>query len=212
MLQHPLSSPYITASSVAAFMNSLNPTSAAARGSLAAASASAPAPIDILITHAWPSQVTHQSDKPPTDPKATNWGAPVLSEILSAVKPRYHFTSEHPIFWEREPFEFPGHPSNMSYTRFLSLGQFLNKEKERWFYAFNIAPVPPGGQPRPVNVTPCPLSLASTSKFEQPGRGQKRGYAQTLQDEPQPDYIFGGAGKEKARPPPRNYVCKICVS
>jgi len=151
--------------------------------------------------------ITHGSAKQPSDPTASDWGAPVIAEILSATKPRYHFSSEKPIYWEREPFEF----TNNTYTRFISLGEFANKSKERWFYAFNLAPIATGSiQPRPVNVTPCPLSSNAIGKFAPASRGMKRAFGQVENEEPS-NYIFGG-GTGKNKPPPKTYVCKICVS
>lgn len=91
-------------------------------------------PIDILITNAWPSNITMFSN-PEKFPNPTSrvWGAPILAKLISYGQPRYHFAlapgscgsaeSEDAFgivgldgtdegkqlrkigaFWEREPF------------------------------------------------------------------------------------------------------------
>lgn len=161
-----------------------------------------PRPVDILLTHGWPTDITNLSSKPLDEGKSVP-GVPAIVEILDAVRPRYHLASEQAIFWEREPFAFPSRSNDVSYTRFISLGEFANKGKNRWFYAFNIAPTN-GPQPRPANATACPLTITTSDPAS-----RKRGYAQST--DAQPDYIFGGAGQGMGNPTPRGYVCKICV-
>jgi hypothetical protein len=198
----PLSNPYFSSSSLADFLASLNPSKN---------------PIDLLLTYSFPTQVTHLSRKPPaaTDSHLT-WGAPAASQILAASRPRYHFSASQSIFWEREPFTWPemgGGHGGSNVTRFLSLGKFGNKDKQRWFYAFNIKPGDIGG-PIPAESTPCPITLP-----QGPGPSMRLGKRDFRDDDGEvPNFIFGdrkrgrnGAAPE-GRPPPDNYVCRICVS
>ena len=174
-----------------------------------------PAPVDILLTDSWPTQVTALSAKPPSDPAATNWGVPAVSDIVSTAKPRYHFATGESTFWEREPFGWPttaptAGAAPTAYTRFISLGNF-GDPKQRWFYAFNIAPIAKGAtQPIPPNATPFPL----TNAIQDTRASLKRGFGLVEDDRP-PSYIFEGAGNKKQKrqsgKPPEGYKCRICV-
>jgi hypothetical protein len=189
---------------VANFKEALAPPPAAEEGTLAAATAAKPAPVDILLTHEWPTQITHLSAKPPTDTSFATSGVPAISEILAAAKPRYHFTSAHPVFWEREAFKW-GNKPNAPFTRFYSLAKFGNEAKERAFYAFHLAPG--DSQPAPATATSCPLDAGNTDSAP---RGAKRpfGIAEDEEGSEPQNFIFDG--DKKKRKPPADYICRLC--
>jgi len=193
----PLSHDYFTSASHASFLTSMSSVKSAAGSN-----------IDILLTHAWPSQITVHASRVPVAEDVSTWGSPAITDVVKATRPRYHFASEHPIFWERQPFTWPPGVSGIHSTRFISLGDFANAEKLRWFYAFKVTPATSEvSKATPSDVTPCP--------FEDSWRGIKRPSA----EDGAPNFIFdeshsnkrvksGQAGER--RPPPDHYVCKIC--
>lgn len=208
----PLSTRHFTASSVDSFKSKLSPPHDENTSALAAASASPPPPIDILLTNEWPTEIAHLAKTQPQNFSA-DWGVPAISTLLSHAQPKYHFVSNssHPTFWEREPFRWP---TSKHVTRFISLAQLGNKEKSRWFYAFNLPPVKAPLVQAPSNTTACPLDHALQST-EAPSRGKKRPFGVDEGDGNVPDYIFGGVGggageQGRKKQPPSNYVCRLC--
>ena len=135
-------------------------------------------PLDILLTHTWPASITLLSNKQlpslPDMPLAHSWGSSAVTSALSYSTPKYVFTGGQNAFYEREPYV----NSNGTYTRFISLGQFGNNLKQRWFYAFNISKRGNSDGNAPPGCTACPLPTLSTTS------GKKR----NNDDE---NYIFG---------------------
>lgn len=84
-------------------------------------SSSSHSQIDILLTNAWPSSITHYSKTAPSGIPESSLVSP-LDDVVKASKPRYHLASseESPIFWEREPYVWDGD----LVSRFISLGSF----------------------------------------------------------------------------------------
>lgn len=115
-------------------------------------------PVDILLTHEWPAQITHLAT-PPADPDAALWGVPSIADVVRAARPRYHFASGKGVFWERAPFSWPAGEGSTDVTRFISLGDFANEQKERWYYAMSLDPPSAPAKPVPANATLCPLAL-----------------------------------------------------
>ncbi|KAF7337976.1 Nuclear protein [Mycena venus] len=173
------------------------------------ATASSSQLIDILITNAWPAAITHFSSAPPP---------------CVRPRPRYHFAAaggQPPMFWEREPFVWSDEGDRVS--RFVSLGAFGGEptpgKKQRWFYAFSIAPNSPTAAPvaRPANATKNPFTEASASSFARP---MKRPFESTTDSGE--NFIFGNnvrqpqkrtrvAEGDTGKPPP-GYKCHRCES
>ena len=81
--------------------------------------------IDILISNAWPSGITHFSSAPLPVPELVSIGVEPVAEVARRTKPRYHFASggaHPPRFWEREPYTWD--EDNGRVSRFVSLGAF----------------------------------------------------------------------------------------
>ncbi|KAG8958921.1 hypothetical protein FRC00_002149 [Tulasnella sp. 408] len=164
--------------------------------------------IDILMTHEWPAGITQHCTLPLPDPGSPKWGAQPL-QALARLRPRYHFASgggPQPIFWERQPYVWD---EDSRVSRFVSLGAFggpepeAGKKKERWFYAFSIAPQvePSQPQPRPANATPSPFASRGSKRELDAGSGE--------------NFIWGNDAKRARRDgtkPPPGYACKICQS
>ncbi|RCK60481.1 CWF19-like protein DRN1 [Candida viswanathii] len=84
--------------------------------------------IDILVTYEWPQSIAKL---------LTTFGSEKVDELVSKIKPRYHFAvgNEAGKFFELEPFAW----TTGQVTRFISLGQEGSGDK--WFYAFNLSNV-----------------------------------------------------------------------
>ena len=84
--------------------------------------------IDILITYEWPQVIGRLC-------KLTTVGNDEITELVTKLKPRYHFAVGNEIgkFFELEPFAW----STGEITRFISLAQ-EGGSKDKWFYAFSI--------------------------------------------------------------------------
>jgi hypothetical protein len=214
----PSDSLYFTPSALSAFSNS---------ASLAN--------VDILLLNTWPSQIMRYSDKVLSETISKSSieekAIPALQGLLNKARPKYAFVGNENIFWEREPFVYPSmvnadgetQQQQQRATRFLSLGQFGNPTKQRWFYAFSIAPsAKEQSQEIPSNVTPYPFDTSSASgsgSSANGARGIKRTYPNDSNgygDENGGSYIFanGGQGgearKKRHGEPPQSYKCKIC--
>ncbi|GMS79289.1 hypothetical protein PENTCL1PPCAC_1464, partial [Pristionchus entomophagus] len=95
--------------------------------------------VDILLTSMWPAEVAkHAHNQPPREVE----GAPLLSRLASALKPRYHFAGMG-THYERDPYR--NHRVLLEpaqhVTRFIGLAGVGNEEKEKWIYAFSIQPM-----------------------------------------------------------------------
>ncbi|KAJ7940227.1 hypothetical protein B0H13DRAFT_3333 [Mycena leptocephala] len=177
--------------------------------------------IDILITNAWPASVTNFSSVPLPVAELASIGALPLDETIRRTKPRYHFAAgggQPPMFWEREPFMWGDEKDRVS--RFVSLGAFGGEptpgKKQRWFYAFSIAPNSPTAPPvaQPANATKNPFTESSGS-FARP---MKRPFESTAEGE---NFIFGNVRQPQKRTrvvegdpgkPPPGYKCHRCES
>ncbi|KAF7311468.1 Nuclear protein [Mycena kentingensis (nom. inval.)] len=131
---------------------------------------------------------------------------------------RYHFAAsggKPPMFWERAPFVWDD--ENARVSRFVSLGAFggesTSGKKQRWFYAFSIAPNTPttAPAPRPANATKNPYT-------ESVVRAGKRPFESTSEGE---NFIFGNVAVPQKRTriatgdpgkPPPGYKCHRCES
>ncbi|CAK5277556.1 unnamed protein product [Mycena citricolor] len=214
------SSPFFSSHTVERLLSNTltNSTSKQNYGSLAGIQSTATASqlVDILISNAWPAAVTHLSSAPLPNPELAQIGAPPLDGLVRKTKPRYHFAAsggKPPLFWEREPYLWDDEQGRVS--RFVSLGAFGGEQppgkKQRWFYAFSIAPDGPAAvsAQRPANATKNPF-------LEMNSRPMKRTFDQASEAE---NFIFGNVRQPQKRTrvgepgkPPPGYKCHRCES
>uniref|UniRef100_A0AAF5DBH1 Cwf19-like C-terminal domain-containing protein n=1 Tax=Strongyloides stercoralis TaxID=6248 RepID=A0AAF5DBH1_STRER len=94
---------------------------------------------DILLTSDWPEGVTKFSNN---IPKEIPVGSTLISQVATALKPRYHFAGLH-CHYERTPYR--NHrvliDTAQHVTRFIALNSVNNELKEKWLYAFSITPL-----------------------------------------------------------------------
>ncbi|KAI0053904.1 nuclear protein [Auriscalpium vulgare] len=214
---HGFSSPVFTSQTVSKLLSNTLSTSAPKGSSLASimSSSSSSTLVDILISHVWPASITELSSVPLPSPDLSELGAPPADEIIKKIKPRYIFSSgggHPPSFWEREPFVWEGDEARAS--RFVGLGAFggapTTGKKQRWFYAFSIAPQSPSSAAvaQPANATPNPFTEAGHRAHKRPldsteGENFRWGNVQ----QPNKRIRTGEQGK-----PPPGYKCKRCDS
>ncbi|ORX55121.1 hypothetical protein DM01DRAFT_1286543 [Hesseltinella vesiculosa] len=162
--------------------------------------------VDLLLTTEWPEGIQQGSANTPSSSLQTV--SRPIAQLALGLKPRYHFADSEHVFYEREPYTtvmgFGGaneRPAN-HVTRFLGLGDALNKNKQRWFYAYNLVPMskatPDILSTQPTSTTDCPfweLTQANSGKRDHPDNGT---------------YFWGDNQPRKRQGPPEGYVCKIC--
>lgn len=110
---------------------------------------------DILITSDWPAGILRGS-KIKFDKKDSSVAN--LGELVSTLKPRYHFSASDGAF-EREPF-FHDSPPPRAVTRFISLAALNNQRKDKPIYAFSLEP----SAPPPDQITDCTASPFISNK------------------------------------------------
>ncbi|KAI0647378.1 nuclear protein [Trametes meyenii] len=213
---HGFTSPYFTSQNVEKLLaNTMTTSQPKAQNYTSLASiksSSTPSQlVDILISNAWPAGVTHLSSAPLPAPELTAIGVEPLADIVRKTKPRYHFAAgggHPPKFWEREPFIWE--EDNGRVSRFVSLGAFGGEQssgkKQRWFYAFSIAPLSPTSEPppKPVNVTQNPFLHRAPKRPLDSGEDYRWGNDQQPGKRSRKDGPSDG--------PPTGYKCKICES
>lgn len=94
-----------------------------------------PSGVDFLLSYEWPQDITELTTASLTLDQ--NKSSLYISELAAALKPRYHFAAAQNIFYEREPYKNivsgfgqDERPADHA-TRFIGLGQALNKDKQR---------------------------------------------------------------------------------
>ncbi|KAF7295541.1 Nuclear protein [Mycena indigotica] len=174
--------------------------------------------IDILLTNAWPAAVVNHSAATLPAPELSQIGAPPLDDAIRKVKPRYHFAAsggKPSMFWEREPFVWDNESGRVS--RFVSLGAFGGEttagKKQRWFYAFSIAPNSATAPPpaRPANTTKNPFTDSVVRVPKRPFESTAEGENFIFGNVPHPQKRTRIAPTEPGKPPP-GYKCHRCES
>lgn len=161
---------------------------------------------DILVTSEWPAGIRDGSriafDKSAQPPTSED-----LSELCTALKPRYHFSSSD-FFWEREPFFHASDPPR-PITRFLSLAPFGNTSKSKWIYAFNLEPSaePPMQVPAEATASPFLMSRKRKALDTQQDSFNSMRFSNGHDSRPR-----GGGNKRRKAGPPDPGQCYFCLS
>ncbi|EJU00762.1 hypothetical protein DACRYDRAFT_80957 [Dacryopinax primogenitus] len=185
----------------------------------------------ILLTYAHPSLVFSSL------PTATS-GENEADLLLKHRKPRYAFSGSSGVWSESEPFGWSEQYGTVKeWTRCVSVGSMRGEggKKQRFYYAFSIAPLQ--AQPHPPNAIPNPYlpSLPSpsidTSKPAAPSPADVKGLngaastnkrkfeAIAAAEASGVDFRWGGEGKKQktekkdgSGKPPEGYRCRLCDS
>ena len=142
---------------------------------------------DILVTGEWPEGIRTRS-KVPFNPDVQPQEQQCITDLDMVLKPRYHFSTSGPVYYEREPFfHAPGEDTDNLFpvTRFISLASYGNPNKQKWIYAFSLDPTASHPVAPPSGSTMNPL-IQSEKKRRAPeqreqalvyddGRGGRRG-------------------------------------
>ncbi|KAK3814259.1 MAG: CwfJ C-terminus 1-domain-containing protein-like protein [Benniella sp.] len=154
---------------------------------------------------------------PPANLSASTFSHPIAM-AAGAVQPRYHFAASSGQFWERLPYKNIGGAEHA--TRFIALGDVGNKNKQRWFYAFNLVPLANASEDVlrssvTENTTESPLATIDDLKRE-------REQNCTAERQPQvpegyicrkcnePGHLIKDCPKGRGDVPPDGYACNIC--
>ena len=166
--------------------------------------------VHILLTSHWPSSIrSNSSVRLPEDTEEPE-SERCISNLCSALQPRYHFSSSPHFFFEREPFFHLANGSTSdltSVTRFISMASYGNPAKQKWLYAFSINPSAATSTVIPPGTTAPPF--------------QVQGVKRRREDEPVEGFsrFPGGSrhqgGPKRSRhnmPPPGPESCFFCLS
>ncbi|KAG0340423.1 hypothetical protein BG000_011982 [Podila horticola] len=151
--------------------------------------------VDVFISHEWPTGILNQGNTPPQGLSPLTFSQPV-ARAAGSLQPRYHFGASSGTFWERSPYR--NNDGAEHATRFIGLGEVGNKNKQRWFYAFNLVPLSKASDEIlqssiTAATTPCPLTNMEL----------KRGPDEN-------DNSFFWDNKRARGGPPDGYVCRRC--
>ncbi|KAG0018747.1 hypothetical protein BGZ80_006784 [Entomortierella chlamydospora] len=203
--------------------------------------------VDIFLSHEWPAGIDKLSigsgpapagaTPAPTGLSAATFSHPVAN-AAAALQPRYHFAASSGQFWERVPYKNTNGAEHA--TRFIGLGEVGNKNKQRWFYAFNLVPLANVSEDvlkataTGTTTTDSPLataaelkrSLNETGSFfwdNKRARGEPpAGYICRRCNQPghfikdctverhQPGNGSGGSKGDRSGSTPEGYICKKC--
>lgn len=93
--------------------------------------------IDVLITRRWPQGILNQVAAADLPPRQTYETSDAAAAVAVALGPRYIFSPGERYF-ERRPYVTAQHPKHA--TRFFALAPVGNATKDKWIYAFRLAP------------------------------------------------------------------------
>ena len=162
---------------------------------------------DILITSEWPKDIRKGSKVPfPAEnlPASTTH----VADLTLALKPKYHFSTSEGLFYEREPFVNPTGDEKsdiIKFTRFISLADFNNPNKQKWIYAFSIDPMAAEPMSLPPGATSCPLDLQQKKRPAAAEQNLIRFSRDTGRESHRPR-------KRRRGPPPGPQECFFCLS
>jgi hypothetical protein len=162
---------------------------------------------DILITSDWPKDITKGS-KVPFQLENSPASSAHVAELTLALKPKYHFSTFAGLFYEREPFVNPTGDEKsdvVKITRFISLADFNNPNKQKWIYAFSIDPMAAEPMSLPPGATSCPLDLKQKKRPAAAEQNSIRFSQETGREAYRPR-------KRKRGPPPGPSECFFCLS
>jgi hypothetical protein len=160
---------------------------------------------DILVTNEWPSNITRGSKvelAAGNQPHSRTW----IANLCTKLKPKYHFSVSPRQFYEREPFFHTSEEASetFSITRFISLAQYGNADKQKWIYAFSIDPTATLPTSIPPGTTTSPL--ASKPPKREPEKNSFRFSNDSTYTSSRP------RKRQKRQPPPGPAECFFCLS
>ncbi|EEH05803.1 CwfJ domain-containing protein [Histoplasma capsulatum G186AR] len=163
---------------------------------------------DILITNQWPKSIRDGSKVSLPEGANAPEGSQCVADLCTTLKPRYHFSSEAPFFYEREPFfHLPTEesPDVKHITRFINLAPFSKSSNQKWLSAFTLDPHVTPSTSIPAGATASPLL---TSRKRDPHPDQAQAFSRFAQGD---DY-HRPSKRARRPPPPGPSECFFCLS
>ncbi|KAG0050731.1 hypothetical protein BGZ83_004478 [Gryganskiella cystojenkinii] len=164
--------------------------------------------VDIFLSHEWPAGILEKvgpsvpgsAVSTPVGQEASTFSH-VVSRATAHLQPRYHFAARSGQFWERPPYKNTQGAEHA--TRFIGLGEVGNKNKQRWFYAFNIVPLANASDEilaATMNAvtTASPLAALADMATQKRSRHELDGES------------FFWDQKRARNEPPSGYICRRC--
>ncbi|KAF2102248.1 hypothetical protein NA57DRAFT_64789 [Rhizodiscina lignyota] len=165
---------------------------------------------DILVTSQWPKGISTGSQVSMPSGDDTPVQLQCISDLVPALKPRYHFSTSAAAFYEREPFfHAPEEDAGPGYsiTRFISLASYGNPNKAKWIYAFSLdtAAAPP--VVIPLGTTASPFAFAGKKR---PAPAEQNSYRFDTNSSHHSHQ--GRRNKRQRAAPPTPGECFFCLS
>ena len=135
--------------------------------------------VDILLTNTVPFGVTNHTSNPDIfSPQTTAYSFRVTN-VVRAVRPRYHFSGGAQVFWGRPPYRneaWSGAGSRHFFTtRYYSLAPFGNENNQRFMFAAAVQPIATmQHEDTPADVTDSPYIAVRAPSSDGPGLRRPR--------------------------------------
>ena len=153
--------------------------------------------VDIFLSNQWPRGFFRQLPDgalpadllPDSDLPAV--GAEAVAELVTAIRPRYHFCGDEGQFWQRPAYRQPGEGST-HVCRMLGLAavQADSKGRKKWLHAASLVPMsqmaPAVLSQAPADTTDCPYPYARLGPLKRAGGGA--GGGQPKAKRPRPEF------------------------
>lgn len=170
---------------------------------------------DILVTSNWPTSVRSRSNIKLPEGAEEPLAEQCVADLCLYLRPRYHFSTSDPIFYEREPFfhlSKEDQPDTSSITRFISLAAYDNaaKQKQKWLYAFTIDPNAAPPLTMPSGTTATPFTFNSKKRQRLPDQSQS--YSRFNHDNGHQNHHRSNKRARHKAPPPGPQECFFCLS
>lgn len=169
--------------------------------------------VDVLITNQWPKGIRTGSKAPlPEDRELIPPEVQCVADVCSTLKPRYHFSTSGPFYYEREPFfhmPTPDEPDVKPLTRFISMASYGSDQKA--MYAFNLDPKAVAPLTIPEGATAPPFSAPQKRKAQPSQTEYFSRYAASHEPNHRPHQHPRKRARERA-PPPGPENCFFCLS
>jgi hypothetical protein len=145
--------------------------------------------IDLLFTNQWPQKVETYAKELDNSDNSDTFGSECISRLAQTLKPRYHFSALHDLYYERLPYHNSTiYGREIHSTRFIALAKCNKKNKPKFLYAFNITPMSYMDRKELIKFIP----ETTQSPYDE-SQSKKR----PLEDEPSLQYFYDAKQIEK---------------
>lgn len=172
--------------------------------------------VDILISSVWAKGVENVLKLEGSKVDSSQ----LLAQLVTSLKPRYHFSSDDKKFYEPAPYR--NHEvlqqGQQHVSRFIAMAPFVNENNQKGIYAFSITPISKCNREelikQPEVVVPSPYKSVAAKKAEnKEGEEVQQFFFRT--DDRKRKHGHDGDDKRQKKtpkgPPPLSAECWFCL-